>query len=298
MTQSSSHSLHSSTHAVEPRSPSIPGRVISFELDSPELAQTYDRVGVRQFNHGKQLIAELDPRPGEHVLDVGSGTGLLGAFVASRVAPAGSVKGVDPLPLRVEIAARRAHENGHGNFAVEVGRAEDLRQFAANSFEVVYLNSVFHWIEDKPRALAEIFRVLKPGGRIGLTTGDAQCPHQSARLLREAAEAAGVPTEKLPPGRNLGAVSNAQLKVLFEEAGFAEVQSETRIIVDTLRDAEELFDWSRSSSFGNSLASFEPELHARLSAEVQQRLDTHRKPEGIQLERYLIFATAKKPLLS
>src|SRR5688572_6041558 len=128
---------------------------VSLNLDSAELANTYERVSTRQFDHGKVLIAALDPKPGERVLDIGCGTGRLGAYVAGLVAPTGEVVGVDPLPLRVEIAARK-----HALFRASVGRAEDLSHFESGSFDVVYLNSVFHWIEDKRQTLEEVRRVL------------------------------------------------------------------------------------------------------------------------------------------
>jgi ubiquinone/menaquinone biosynthesis C-methylase UbiE len=273
---------------------SVPRRQVDFNLDSPELAETYDRVGVRQFNHGKQLIADLAPQPGEHVLDIGSGTGLLGAYVAEKVSPGGRVFGIDPLPHRVDIAARK----GQSNFEVHVGRAEDLSQFSNASFDVVYLNSVFHWVEDKPRALAEIFRVLKPGGRLGFNSGDAERPHQSGTVLREAADAAGIPQAQQPHGRNLGAVSNAQAQALVESAGFSDYRGGTRTIVDTVPHAQDLLDWSRSSSFGNSLGKFDASEEKRLRDALQTKLEAYRKAEGIQLERYLIFVTARKPLVS
>jgi arsenite methyltransferase len=273
---------------------SVPRRQVNFNLDSPELAETYDRVGVRQFNHGKQLIADLAPQPGEHVLDIGSGTGLLGAYVAEKVSPGGRVFGIDPLPHRVDIAARK----GQSNFEVHVGRAEDLSQFASASFDVVYLNSVFHWVEDKPKALAEIFRVLKPGGRLGLNSGDAERPHQSATILREAADAAGIPSAQKPHGRQLGAISNAQAQALVESAGFSDYRGGTRTIVDTVPHAQDLLDWSRSSSFGNSLGQFDADQEAKLIDALQAKLEGYRKAEGIQIERYLIFITARKPLVS
>ncbi|MDQ8024344.1 MAG: methyltransferase domain-containing protein [Moraxellaceae bacterium] len=273
-------------------------RPVSFDLDSPELAATYDRVGVRQYEHGKLLIADLAISEGEKVLDIGSGTGLLSSYVAARVGPGGRVTGVDPLPHRVALAKGKAIERGLRNLDVQVGRAEDLSGFDDASFDVVYLNSVFHWIEDKPRALAEIFRVLKPGGRLGLNSGDAERPHQSAQLLKEAAQDAGIPAARQPDGRNLGAVSNAELQSLLTAAGFVDYQGDTRTIVDDVPDAADLLAWSRSSSFGNAQVSFHGDEQARFVAAVNRRLETFRSAEGIRLERYLIFATARRPQLA
>ena len=170
-----SRAMTQNAHAVSPQRP------ISLNLDSAELAATYDEVSVRQFNHGKILIAELGPKPGERVLDIGCGTGRLGAYVADQVAPNGEVLGVDPLPLRIELAARK---NAH--FKASVGRAEDLSAFADLSFDAAYANSVFHWVQDKPKALRETLRVLKKGGRFGVNSANADQLHQSATLVREA----------------------------------------------------------------------------------------------------------------
>src|SRR5688572_32723923 len=102
-----------STTATSPaRSAANP---VSLGLDSEELASTYERVSTRQFNHGKLLIAALAPRPGERGLDIGCGTGRLGDYVAGLVAPDGEVVGVDPLPLRIDIAARKNRKIGRAH---------------------------------------------------------------------------------------------------------------------------------------------------------------------------------------
>src|SRR5258708_5372264 len=119
--------------------------MISLTLDSLELAEKYDVLGHRQFEHGKLLIRDLGIAKGQHVLDAGCGTGLLAAFVAGIVGPEGRVIGIDPLPLRIELARKK----GPSHFQASVGKAEDLSAFDARSFDVAYLNSVMHWLPDK-----------------------------------------------------------------------------------------------------------------------------------------------------
>ena len=268
-----------------------PAHSISLALDSIELANTYERVSTRQFDHGKVLIAALAPRPGERVLDVGCGTGRLGDYVAGLVAPTGEVIGIDPLPLRVDIAARK-----HPLFRASVGRAEDLSQFADESFDVVYLNSVFHWIADKARTLAEVQRVLVPGGRFGVNSADASRPHQSAALVRQAAIAEGLEHRRVANalGTNYR-VGREGLAELLVGAGFADVSVEPHTFVDTLTGVDDLIAWSESSSFGNFLADLGADERARLRRRLERELEAHRGPGGIQLERYLVFGTARRP---
>src|SRR5215467_3472402 len=84
---------------------------ILMTLDSPELAATYEDLSDGQFENGKQLISDLDVRRGDRVLDIGMGTGRLAAHVAAIVGPSGSVIGIDPLPLRIEIARAKSIAN-------------------------------------------------------------------------------------------------------------------------------------------------------------------------------------------
>jgi arsenite methyltransferase len=273
---------------VEPRAPGP--RNVSLNLDSPELATTYEQVSFRQFRHGKVLIAALAPKPGERVLDVGCGTGRLGDYVASLVAPGGKVVGIDPLPLRIEIAAAK-----NPRFEASVGRAEDLSRFADESFDVVYLNSVFHWIADKPKALCEARRVLKPGGRLGVNSANAQRPHQSAALVREAVLEEGLTHSA--SANALGAnysVGATELERLLRDAELDRVRVDEHTFVDTVSGLDELVAWSQSSSFGNFLADLSPSDQARVRTRLQRKLEALRTPEGIKLERYLVFATARR----
>jgi ubiquinone/menaquinone biosynthesis C-methylase UbiE len=80
-------------------------------LDTPALAASYDKVSLRQLEHGKELITALNISSGERVLDIGAGTGHLAAYVGRIVGPSGLVVGIDPLPLRIEIAKSKASGN-------------------------------------------------------------------------------------------------------------------------------------------------------------------------------------------
>jgi arsenite methyltransferase len=140
---------------------------VSLKLDTEDLARRYERISAeRQFRLGKELLRELALAPGETVLDIGCGTGMLAEYAASLVGPAGSVTGIDPLPLRVEIAKKRSA----ANLGFKVGNAYELGELAADSFDVVYMNAVFHWLPEKSAPLCAVLRVLKPGGRLGITT--------------------------------------------------------------------------------------------------------------------------------
>ncbi|GAC1447428.1 MAG: hypothetical protein NVSMB9_29560 [Isosphaeraceae bacterium] len=102
---------------------------------------------------------------GQVVLDIGSGAGMDSLLAARRVGPSGKVVGVDVTEAMLEKARRNAALLGLAN--VEFHRAEADRLPAADgTVDVVISNGVFNLCLDKPGVLAEIFRVLKPGGRL------------------------------------------------------------------------------------------------------------------------------------
>lgn len=111
-------------------------------------------------------VAEL--REGETVLDLGSGGGIDVLLSARRVGDAGFAYGVDMTDEMLDLARTNAVEAGARNVEFLKGTIEDV-PLPDGSVDVVISNCVINLSTDKPKVLSEMFRVLKPGGRIGIS---------------------------------------------------------------------------------------------------------------------------------
>lgn len=103
--------------------------------------------------------------PGERVVDVGSGGGINSLIAARMVGSEGRVIGVDMTPAMLERARRAREEGGFDNVEFRRGLMEDL-PVEDGWTDVLISNGVLNLAPDKPRALAEMTRVLRPGGRL------------------------------------------------------------------------------------------------------------------------------------
>lgn len=136
-------------------------------------AHDYDRLitpcRVGQFT---ALIAELNLKGDERALDVGCGPGGLTLRLAQSL-PGGTVVGVDINEKVVGIARAKAEEEGLENISFHQEDALAL-SFADESFDLVVSSFLLPWVPDPDRALAEIHRVLKRKGKIGLITAESR----------------------------------------------------------------------------------------------------------------------------
>jgi SAM-dependent methyltransferase len=151
-------------------------------------------------------------RAGDTVLDLGAGAGN-DAFVARRlVGQAGRVIGVDMTPAMVERARANARKLGYGNVEFRLGELEAMPVEAA-SVDVAISNCVLNLVPDKARAFAELFRVLRPGGRFCISDIVATGP-----LPPEVTAAAA-----LYVGCVAGAIPEAEYLGIIRDRGFADV---------------------------------------------------------------------------
>ena len=131
----------------------------------------------------------------ERVLEVGPGTGYYALHVAGWLSPGGTLEILDIQQQMLEHTMRRAHEVGMENIIATQGDAREL-PYQDNAFDAVYLVATLGEVPDQPRALEELRRVLKPGGRLVVGEGQPD-PHMvSFQTLRRLAEVEGFAFEQ------------------------------------------------------------------------------------------------------
>jgi arsenite methyltransferase len=184
------------------------GAELYAELDPGELPDTALLASLGCGNP----TAVADLHQGETVLDLGSGGGIDVLLSAKRVGPTGKAYGLDMTEEMLALARGNAAEAGAGNVDFLKGQIEAIPLPAA-TVDVVISNCVINLSTDKPAVFAETFRVLKPGGRLGITDVVAE-----DRLTAEDRAERGAWV-----GCIAGALSKGEYEAGLTAAGFAEV---------------------------------------------------------------------------
>lgn len=172
-------------------------------------------------------VAVADLRLGETVLDLGSGGGIDVLLSARRVGSKGTVYGLDMTDEMIALAQRNARDAGATNVHFLKGQIEQIPLGAA-SVDVVISNCVVNLSTDKQRVLAEIARVLRPGGRVGISDVVAE-----DRLS---------PAERAERGSFVGCIAGALSETEYrdglETAGLTDVEVEfTHRVTDGMHGA-------------------------------------------------------------
>ena len=172
-------------------------------------------------------LAVADLHPGETVLDLGSGGGIDVLLSARRVGPTGTAFGVDMTDEMLDLARANAAKSGVGNVEFLKGTIEDV-PLPDGSVDVVISNCVINLSTDKPAVLAEAYRLLRPGGRFGVSDVVAE-DHLDAAQRAERGSYVGCVA---------GALSIGEYRAGLAAAGFTDVTiTPTHAVADGMHSA-------------------------------------------------------------
>jgi SAM-dependent methyltransferase len=189
------------------------------------------------------LLGELQPQPGQTVLELGAGVGDTGFEAAGIIGEDGRLISTDCSPDMVDVARRRGAQLGLGNVDYRVIDAERI-ELDADSVDGVLCQSTYMLMADPDAALAETRRVLRPGGRVVLSVWGApeRNPWASIGGMILIERGHMPPPEPGAPGV-FSMASEERTRALLEGAGFVAVRTEELPVRFAFRDLDEYERW-------------------------------------------------------
>ena len=231
---------------------------------------------------GKDLVSRAGPKPGDRVLDVACGTGVVSRLAAERVAPGGSVDGLD-INLGFLAVARSIPPPSGGTVEFHEGSALEL-PFEDGSFDLTLCQQGLQFFPDRPAALAEIKRVLRPGGKLALSVWREAEFSPGFQALTDAIERHGGPMEAKPLTFSL--TDPGELRKLAAGAGFGDVTLE-EVALPVRFDSPERFveiliAASPAGGMGRALAKLDEQGRAAMLRDVREDLKEYTSDDGLE----------------
>lgn len=238
----------------------------------------------------KKLIDVAAIRPGERVLDVACGTGVVARLAAGKVGAGGMVAGLDVNPGMLAVAAKAQPAQTRIQWHQAGAEAMGLPD---GSFDVVLCQMGLQFIPDPHAALCEMHRVLAPGGRLVLTV-PGPTPKPLA-IMGEALARHVLPEAAAFLNQVFSLHDTVKLQQLIQGAGFQDVSVEAETASLRLSQPERfLWEYLHSTPLANAVAGVDDERRAALEREFTDHCREFVEDDALMLQVRMVVATAKK----
>jgi ubiquinone/menaquinone biosynthesis C-methylase UbiE len=245
-----------------------------------------------------RLAGDARLRPGQRVLDLGSGTGYPAVLSAQAVGSRGEVVGLDVAEDMLDVARRKAKALGLANVTFRPADVTTL-PFDAGSFDAVISRFCLMFLPDVPKAITEIARVLKPGGYVAAAVWSS--PDKNPFILASInviKTLTDVPTPApdqpgifrlAKPGDLLGIMERAGLKGLADDEVLAESPfASSQEFLDNLLDI--------AAPIQNLMATLTPAQQETAKDGIKRAVESYRRGAGLALPMAIRVVTARKPV--
>jgi ubiquinone/menaquinone biosynthesis C-methylase UbiE len=254
-------------------------------------APTYDRVGPPVFAHfGQRLVDQADLASGAAVLDVAVGRGAALFPAGKRIGETGRVIGIDLSAAMVRETDAEIRNAGSRHIEIRQMDAEHL-DFHDASFDRVLCGFALWFFPHPDQALREFFRVLKPGGAIGLTTWTEDCPFLTW-CVGELNACLPAPAPRQGQNRF---DTPARIEAALREAGFSGIEVDVEEADFVYANYEEWWLSLWSAGLRARLENLEAPVLDRVKSEMLQRVKPLTQPDGIHTLWRALLACARKP---
>lgn len=220
------------------------------------------------------LVSSASPQPGERVLDLACGTGVVARRIAPQVAPDGQVDALDINPAMLEVARATATREGV-SIAFHQGDMEQL-PFSDEVYDLVTCQQGLQFVHDRAAAVREMYRVVA-GGRVVVSCWSALENNPAMAALAPVVEHhTGVPALHAPS--SLG--DREELRSLFDQAGFSNVEIDEARYTARFPQPERFVEMTIGSLFAaiRPLQQIPPDERERMTAAL--RVDMHSAVEA------------------
>jgi ubiquinone/menaquinone biosynthesis C-methylase UbiE len=256
-------------------------------------ADTYDQVGVDFFTPAaRDLVARAGLRPGERVLDLGTGRGAVLFAAAEAVGPTGRAVGIDLSQRMAELTQAEAGARGLGNVTAVQGDAE-RPDFPDRSFDALLAGLVLFFLPEPVAALNSYVELLAPGGRLAFTTFGRSDPHFDAAM-----KVAGsyVPGELPPRTERQGGFGSAEgIREVLTANGFAEVTVDEITYESRFADPDHWLAWVWSHGGRWTLERIPQDRLEEATTAAKAEFEGARTPAGDYLLHTEIRFTIARP---